>query len=60
MTIDDAIGNLTLFYNGYKSRPDPDLLDAAKLGEKALTAIKLQRQDPDNNYIDDLPGETKA
>ena len=36
----------------------PDLPDAVKLGRYALKAIRLQRQDPDNNYINVLPGET--
>ncbi|GAI61890.1 unnamed protein product [marine sediment metagenome] len=31
MTLPEAVEQLTLFSNRYKTRPDPDLLDAIKL-----------------------------
>ena len=59
MTLDKAIEILNDILRYVKPGDPPDEHDAIKLGEEALKAIKLQRQDPDNNYIDDLPGETK-
>ncbi|MBA7643197.1 hypothetical protein ES703_50916 [subsurface metagenome] len=36
---DQAIEQLTLFYNRYKTRPDPDLLEAVRMGKNALILL---------------------
>ncbi len=59
LTLDKAIEILNDILHYVKPGDPPDEHDASKLGEEALKAIKLQRQDPDNNYIDALPGEKR-
>lgn len=39
MEFDEAIEQLTLFYNGYKTRPDPDLITAVGMGANALRLL---------------------
>ncbi|MBA7570063.1 hypothetical protein ES708_11808 [subsurface metagenome] len=43
MDIDNAIGELIRFTNGYKTRPDPDLLEAAKMATKALVVLAYSK-----------------
>ncbi|GAJ18090.1 unnamed protein product [marine sediment metagenome] len=50
MDIDKAISELTLFTNGYKTRPDPDLLEAAKMGTKGLVLLAYSK----GHRLDDL------
>ena len=43
MEIDKAISELTLFTNGYKTRPDPALLEAAQMGAKGLVLLAYSK-----------------
>ncbi|MBA7658126.1 hypothetical protein ES703_66074 [subsurface metagenome] len=58
MTPQKAKEILILFFNGYKSRADPDLLDASKLGAEALERLQENRRDnPETSWLL-LPSET--
>ncbi|GAI93433.1 unnamed protein product [marine sediment metagenome] len=59
MTLQKAIEQGTLFKNGYKSRTDPDLLDAVKLLIEAGKLIKTDRELHLYPAWKLLPGETE-
>jgi len=59
MYLDKAKELLTLFSNGYISRPDPDLRDAARVGSEAIDHCQRLRSDKHYSPIKLLPSETE-
>ncbi|GAI46150.1 unnamed protein product [marine sediment metagenome] len=59
MTLEKAKEILTLFYNGYKSLPDPELLEAARLSVEAIKWRQLMKRDYGSWFGLLLPGETE-